>query len=273
MARLLRSERRLRLPDGTEALLEEVRDARARRLKLMVSERGPRLTVPRGVGEGDISRFLEQHRGWLQQQLRSMQVQTGLGGVQQAPPEPHPLQALLAAAGGVDPASAPLDRLLLRGQHLPILRTESQRLAAQVHPDHLQLHLPPRFSAQQLQRVLADFLLAEARRDIGHWLPRYLPTLPSAPRSIRLRPLSSLWGSLNAAGAVSLDLALVQAPPRVFEYVLVHELCHLLQRNHSPAYWAEVSARMPDHQQQRAWLKAHGLPLKAGLRRLLALAG
>ncbi len=257
MTRLLRSERRLRLPDGSEAGIVEVRDARARRLKLMVSERGPRLTVPRGVGEIEIRQFLEQHRGWLTQQLRALAVPAALPG-----------QGGDAAATS-DPARP--DHLLLRGAQLPIQRVESRRLAALPSETHIELHLPPRYTPLQLQRVMADFLLAEARRDLGHWLPQYLPTLPAAPRSIRLRPLSSLWGSLNAAGAVSLDLALVQAPPRVFEYVLVHELCHLLQRNHSPAYWAEVRARMPDHLQQRAWLKQHGLGLKARLRQLLAI--
>lgn len=259
MARLLRSERRLRLPDGSEAGIVEVRDARARRLKLMVSERGPRLTVPRGVGELEIQHFLEQHRGWLAQQLRALQLPAaspGQGG---------------AGADAVDP-KRPAD-LVLRGVSLPIVRVESRRLAAQAGAQQIELHLPPRYTPLQLQRVMADFLLSEARRDLGQWLPQYLPGLPAAPRSLRLRPLSSLWGSLNAAGAVSLDLALVQAPPRVFEYVLVHELCHLLQRNHSPAYWAEVHARMPDHLQQRAWLKQHGLGLKAGLRRLLTLEG
>jgi predicted metal-dependent hydrolase len=266
MARLLRSERRLRLPDGSEAVLNEVRDARARRLKLMVNERGARLTVPRGVGEGEIARFVEQHRGWLAQQLRAM----GLASHSDLT-APGGDAAGIAAAQAA--AAARPDQLLLRGQRFPIERIDSTRLALKLEAEHVALHLPPRHSPAQLQRVLTDFLLAEARRDLGHWLPRYLPGLPEAPRSVRLRPLSSLWGSLSARGAVSLDLALVQAPSKVFEYVLVHELCHLLQRNHSPAFWAEVAARMPDHLQQRAWLKRHGLPLKAGLQRLLALQG
>jgi predicted metal-dependent hydrolase len=260
MARLLRSERRLRLPDGSEAVLNEVRDARARRLKLMVNERGARLTVPRGVGEGEIARFVEQHRGWLAQQLRAL----GQAGASD-------LVAPSAQPEHAESAARPSE-LLLRGQSYRLERIESTRLALKLEAEHIALHLPPRFSPAQLQRVLSDFLLAEARRDLGQWLPRYLPDLPEAPRSVRLRPLSSLWGSLSARGAVSLDLALIQAPPRVFEYVLVHELCHLLQRNHSPAFWAEVAARMPDHLQQRAWLKRHGLRLKAGLRQLLILS-
>ena len=63
-----------------------------------------------------------------------------------------------------------------------------------------------------------------------------------------------------------LDLALVLAPPAAFEYVLVHELCHLLQPNHSPAFWAEVAQRCPDWSTQRDLLRARGRPLKAALR-------
>jgi predicted metal-dependent hydrolase len=68
---------------------------------------------------------------------------------------------------------------------------------------------------------------------------------------------------------VSLDLALVLAPPAAFEYVLVHELCHLLQRNHGPRFWREVEARAPDWRVQRTYLRGEGMGLKSQLRVLL----
>ena len=119
-------------------------------------------------------------------------------------------------------------------------------------------------------RALKEFYLAEARADIGRWLPVYLPTLPRAPSAIRVRPLSSLWGSLSARDALSLDLALVLGKPAAFEYVLVHELCHLLHRNHKRAFWREVEARGADWRAQRDYLRGEGSALKASLRRLIA---
>ena len=68
----------------------------------------------------------------------------------------------------------------------------------------------------------------------------------------------------------SLDLALLLAPPRAFEYVLVHELCHLLHANHSRRFWREVEARWPDWRAERDYLRGEGLALKARLSRLLA---
>ena len=119
-------------------------------------------------------------------------------------------------------------------------------------------------------RALRDFYEAEARADAGRWLARYLPGLPRAPRRVRFRPMSSQWGSLAPDGTVSLDLALVLARPSAFEYVLVHELCHLVRADHSRAFWREVEARFPDWRAERDYFHADGRALKAALRALLA---
>jgi len=127
-----------------------------------------------------------------------------------------------------------------------------------------------RTSDASARRALKEFYLAEARADIGRWLPNHLPTFPRAPTSIRVRPLSSLWGSLSARDALSLDLSLVLGKPAAFEYVLVHELCHLIHRNHARGFWREVEARGQDWRAQRDYLHGEGAALKASLRRLLA---
>ncbi|MEE7547885.1 M48 family metallopeptidase, partial [Xanthomonas sp. Kuri4-1] len=121
-----------------------------------------------------------------------------------------------------------------------------------------------------LRRLLRDFYEAQARADVGRWLPRYLPTLPRAPSRLRLKVMSSQWGSLAPDGSLALDLALVLGRPSAFEYVLVHELCHLIQANHSPAFWHEVEQRFPLWRQERAYFHEQGRQLKAHLRRLLA---
>ncbi|PAL01775.1 hypothetical protein B8W90_13625, partial [Staphylococcus hominis] len=73
-----------------------------------------------------------------------------------------------------------------------------------------------------------EFYEAQTRADVGQWLPRYLPSLPRAPARLRLKVMSSQWGSLAPDGSMALDLALMLGRPSAFEYVLVHELCHLI---------------------------------------------
>ena len=80
------------------------------------------------------------------------------------------------------------------------------------------------------------------------------------------------YASLAPDGSMALDLALALARPAAFEYVLVHELCHLMQANHSPAFWAEVEARFPQWRAERDYLRTEGRRLKATLRQLLQAA-
>ena len=81
--------------------------------------------------------------------------------------------------------------------------------------------------------------------------------------------MSSQWGSLSPDGSLALDLALVLGSPSAFEYVLVHELCHLLHANHCAAFWREVETRFPAWRAERDYFHAEGRRLKASLRSLL----
>jgi predicted metal-dependent hydrolase len=235
----------LRLPDGGEISVQRVRHPRARRIKISVSERGVRLTLPMRASLRAADAFLHEHLDWVLDQMPRWGAQYGV-------------------AFGRGSNSIPL-----RGETLS-LRWETGRYA-RVRRDEqgVVVALPASATDAVARRALKEFYLAEARADIGRWLPQYLPTLPRAPTSIRLRPLSSLWGSLSARDALSLDLALVLGKPAAFEYVLVHELCHLLHRNHARAFWREVEARGQDWPTHRDYLHGEGALLKAELRRLV----
>jgi predicted metal-dependent hydrolase len=237
----------LRLPDGGEISVQRVRHPQARRIKISVSERGVRLTLPMRASLRAADAFLHEHLDWVLEQMPRWGSQRGV------------------VAFGRDSDAIPL-----RGDMLP-LRWETGRYARMRRDEHgVAIALPASATDAIARRALKEFYLAEARADTGRWLPKYLPTLPRAPTSIRVRPLSSLWGSLSARDALSLDLALVLGKPAAFEYVLVHELCHLLHRNHARAFWREVEARGHDWRIQRDYLHGEGAMLKAELRRLIA---
>ena len=136
--------------------------------------------------------------------------------------------------------------------------------------DALQATVPANVRIASLRRALRDFYEAEARADIGRWMPALLPTLPRPPSRITLKVMSSQWGSLAPNGVVALDLALVLARPSAFEYVLVHELCHLIRADHSRAFWREVEQRFPSWRDERDYFHTEGRRLKAAARAMLA---
>ncbi|MCD7098601.1 SprT family zinc-dependent metalloprotease [Stenotrophomonas sp. MMGLT7] len=232
--------------DGREIEVLRVRDPRARRIKLSVDERGARLTLPPRASLVAGERFLHEHRDWLALQLSHYRQADSLAPLQRGQPGELPL----------------------RGERLPVHWHESRYARIEVEDGIAHLHLPVRAGEPALRRALKDFYEAQARADVGRWLPKYLPSLPRAPRAVRYKTMSSQWGSLAPDGSMALDLALVLGRPSAFEYVLVHELCHLIQANHSPAFWHEVEMRFPGWRQERDYFHQHGRQLKAQLRRL-----
>jgi predicted metal-dependent hydrolase len=75
---------------------------------------------------------------------------------------------------------------------------------------------------------------------------------------IRISSARTRWGSCSAKSTLSFTWRLVMAPPEVIDYVVVHELCHLRELNHSRSFWAQVEAILPDYRSCRKWLKENG---------------
>lgn len=81
------------------------------------------------------------------------------------------------------------------------------------------------------------------------------------PAMVAIRAQRSRWGSCSSKGNVSLNWRLIQAPEGVIDYVIIHELAHLVHMNHGPAFWEIVARMMPGWQAQRTWLRLHGREL------------
>jgi predicted metal-dependent hydrolase len=77
-------------------------------------------------------------------------------------------------------------------------------------------------------------------------------------RSVRISRAKTLWGSCGHKDTLNFSWRIIMAPGDVVDYVIVHELMHIIQRNHSRQFWAEVAAIMPDYRQKERWLKQNG---------------
>lgn len=75
---------------------------------------------------------------------------------------------------------------------------------------------------------------------------------------ITIRNQRSRWGSCSSGGNLNFNCLLMLTPPEIIDYVVVHELCHRLEMNHSPRFWAEVESIIPAYKKHRKWLKTNG---------------
>jgi predicted metal-dependent hydrolase len=80
---------------------------------------------------------------------------------------------------------------------------------------------------------------------------------------LTLRDQRSRWGSCSSKGALSFNWRLVLAPHDVLDYVVVHEVCHLVELNHGPAFWRLLERRRPDYRESKQWLDDHGWEILA----------
>jgi predicted metal-dependent hydrolase len=89
------------------------------------------------------------------------------------------------------------------------------------------------------------------------------PALGVTYAQVQIRDQRTRWGSCSSRGTLSFNWRLALAPLEVLDYVVVHELCHLREPNHSSRFWRLVASRRPDWRRQRDWLAVNGPELLA----------
>ena len=152
-------------------------------------------------------------------------------------------------------------QILLRGRLTKLIRREGR--GAPIYRDGTTPELEIASTGAGFERKCLLALKAYAQSDALAYCDVLSEKLGKSPRSISLRDTRSRWGSCTSLGDVMVSWRLIGAPPKVYEYVIAHELAHLIELNHSPRFWSQVEALMPDWKPARAWLKANGAQLHA----------
>ena len=93
----------------------------------------------------------------------------------------------------------------------------------------------------------------------------FAPLVGAGYTGLSVRSQRSKWGSCSSRGSLSFNCLLLLAPSEVLDYVVVHELCHRLEMNHSPRFWAEVARVLPGYEASKRWLRENGGALLARL--------
>lgn len=115
--------------------------------------------------------------------------------------------------------------------------------------------------------ALREFLIDRARETFteraAHWAPR----IGVRYSRLTIRDQRTVWGSCTKAGHLSFNWRIIMAPPAALDYLVIHELSHLREMNHSKRFWSIVAEHCPDWKAQRGWLRDHSRRLKAAVKR------
>jgi predicted metal-dependent hydrolase len=113
----------------------------------------------------------------------------------------------------------------------------------------------PRTIRPDIRRGLQHWYMTEAYKEIHSRCMWFSMMTGYSPTSVRITDASQRWGSCNHKGGLNFSWRLIQAPLEIVDYVIVHELVHLRQPDHSRKFWEKVEALMPDYRRRREWLR------------------
>jgi predicted metal-dependent hydrolase len=212
-----------------------------RKMLTITVERDRTIVVraPEAMSDDDVQRFVDAKRQWILEKLRSPQKYHD---------RIHP--------PGKEVVSGESAPFLGRDYRIEIAETES----GDVEFDHL-FTVPPARQAKR-REVLRDWYIAEAKDRILARARQHARELGVEFKSVRIVDNRYRWGSCTVGDSVNFNWRLIKAPMFVIEYVIVHELAHLLEANHTPAFWSIVRAKTPTMEKAKAWLKEHGQMLE-----------
>ena len=225
---------RLDLPDGRTVDVAIRTSPRARRIQIKVAPVGGavELVLPRGATRAEGLGFLKAKEGWVAERTANAHDRVPF------------------ADGAVLP---------FLGDELTIRRAGHARAGAWREGDTLHVSGRPEDIPARVER----WLRRAARGEIEPRVREKAARLDAPHGRIALRDTTSRWGSCSANGNLGFSWRLVMAPPEVLDYVVAHEVAHLLEHNHGKRFWAHVEGLCEDATASRAWLRRNG----AGLHR------
>ena len=203
---------------------------RARRISLRIDASGDavEIVLPRRGSKAEALRFLEASRGWVEARLAALppRIPFADGAVVPVMDVPHPIRHV-GQGRGKGPAWIEDGALCVAGD------------------------------AAFLARRVRDFLKSLAKRELSARVTALAPQVDRPVKHVGVRDTVSRWGSCARGGNLSFSWRLIFAPEAVIDYVVAHEVAHLVEMNHGPRFWRLVERLHPDAKTQRLWLNRH----------------
>ena len=215
-----------------------IRSDRRRSATFRVDQSGVSFRVPKEIGHQKIVELVEKKTPWIRKKLEYAASLT-------------PPRLLDFENGDPIPYLGKTYCLKVQVGDYPHVELVGEDILVSVVAQHLTNSL-------HIQLVLERWFLDEAAILLAERLDFYAPIVGVRPTGMQVKAYKARWGSCKMGGQIQFNWRLIHGPVDVLDYVVVHELCHILQHNHSAAYWSEVARVMPDYEVRRKWLSQNG---------------
>ena len=211
------------------------RSARRKTLEIIVDRGGELLiAAPPGVGREILAEFVREKQFWIFSKLAEK-------------------DALQQPVKGKEFVSG--EGFLYLGRSYRLLLVDEQEVPLKLQAGRFRLRRSLASDGRgHFIRWYTDHAKVWLRKRVKGWASR----MGVEPRGVEVRDLGFRWGSCGQAGGVNFHWATILLPASVVEYVVVHELAHLVEPNHSPEFWQRVGRALPEYEQRKAWLAEHG---------------
>jgi predicted metal-dependent hydrolase len=212
------------------------RNRQARRYRLYVRTDGQaRLTIPRHGTNREAIQFVEKHKEWLRARIRHFAQINGQAWQHGTEVFYRGTPTRIVVHAPARPGDGPW-----------VIQLGVESITCQ-----------PLLETQDLRRLITQHLRKVSEGELPARVFELARAHDCAVTKVLVRNQRTRWGSCSKAGVVSLNWRLVQAPIEVRDYIILHELMHLREMNHSRRFWKHVAAVCPDYGRHEAWLNAH----------------
>ncbi|BFM10031.1 M48 family metallopeptidase [Simiduia litorea] len=231
----------LALPDAVLERLQISSSSRRRSIGIKVGPDGVRVLKPSSVSRAEVMRLLQGRRHWLLEKLALQQQRS------EERPDHH-------YGNG--------DSFALLGQQLTLTVVQNARAnRVEQNADQLLVSLSARGrkpAPERVRELLCQWYMAQALAHLEALSRRYAEQIGERVASVKVKLTRSKWGHCSRAGDLQYNWLILLAPAPVVEYLVAHEVSHLVHMNHSREFWQQVEVLCPDYVASRRWLKRHG---------------
>ena len=219
--------------DGFAFDVEVIRTGRTKSASIQLDGDKIKVSVPNRLSDTRVRELINKKSSWIEGKLKEQSIRKTIK------PKEY--------------VSGEIFTYLGRNYRMKVMQGEYSSL--KLKGGYLQAVVDQQSSQKIVKSLLIDWYLEHAEKRLIEKTQRWEKIIGVDVNTIKVRDYKSRWGSCSVQGDITYNWRIIQAPHNIIDYVVIHELCHRLEHNHSKKFWKQVEKHHPTWRECREWLK------------------